>query len=184
MAEEELENTDNDIAEIPADPMKNDSLYKKKQFLMIVIPILLVIGAAVGFYFSGVADDKPIKVDADFESVVGDELKEPDSEIVDTVFYDLEELVVNLNTKAANRGNLAKVKIALELESSKDFGKVESVMPRIIDTFLVYLRELRPEELEGAMGMYRLREEMLIRVNRALRPVKVYDIKFKQFEIQ
>ena len=44
------------------------------------------------------------------------------------------------------------------------------MMPRIVDNFQVYLRELRIEDLQGAAGIYRLREELLLRVNAAVRP--------------
>ena len=47
-----------------------------------------------------------------------------------------------------------------------------------------YLRELRLEDLQGAAGVYRLREELLVRVNQAVRPAKVNDVLFKDMLIQ
>jgi len=57
-------------------------------------------------------------------------------------------------------------------------------MPRIIDNFQVYLRELRLEDLRGSAGMYRLREELLTRVVAAAQPVRVKDVLFKEMLIQ
>ncbi len=58
------------------------------------------------------------------------------------------------------------------------------MMPRIIDNFQVYLRELRVEDLKGSAGMYRLREEMLIRVSAAVAPAKINDVLFKEMLVQ
>ena len=61
---------------------------------------------------------------------------------------------------------------------------IEEMMPRIVDNFQVYLRELRVEDLKGSAGMYRLREELLKRVNVAVAPVKVNDVLFKEMLVQ
>ena len=53
-------------------------------------------------------------------------------------------------------------------------------MPKIIDNFQTYLRELRIDDLKGSAGMYRLREELLIRVNAGAAPIKIKDVLFKE----
>ena len=58
------------------------------------------------------------------------------------------------------------------------------MMPRIVDNFQIYLRELRIEDLRGSDGIYRLREELLARVNAAVAPVKVTDVLFKEMLVQ
>ena len=57
-------------------------------------------------------------------------------------------------------------------------------MPRIVDNFQVYLRELRLEDLRGSAGLYRLREELLSRVNIAAQPAQVNDVLFKEMLVQ
>jgi flagellar FliL protein len=57
-------------------------------------------------------------------------------------------------------------------------------MPRIVDNFQIYLRELRVDDLRGSGGIYRLREELLARVNAAVAPVKVNDVLFKEMLVQ
>ena len=47
-----------------------------------------------------------------------------------------------------------------------------------------YLREMRPEELRGAAGTYRLREELLARVMPAVAPAKVTDVLFTEMLVQ
>jgi len=58
------------------------------------------------------------------------------------------------------------------------------LLPRIIDNFQVYLRELRVGDLKGSAGIYRLREELLTRVNSAIAPSKVKGVLFKEMLVQ
>jgi flagellar FliL protein len=100
-----------------------------------------------------------------------------------TVFYDLPELLVNLNS-TGRRPNFLKMSVSLELSSEMDLNRVREFSPRIIDNFQVYLRELRVEDLRGSAGLYRLREELLARVNTAVRPTKVKDVLFRDMLVQ
>lgn len=99
------------------------------------------------------------------------------------VFYNLPELLVNLNAQG-RRGNFLKISLSLELDDANDIPRVEAVLPRIVDAFQSYLRELRPEDLRGSSGMYRLREELLARVNASAQPAKVNDVLFKEMLVQ
>ena len=99
------------------------------------------------------------------------------------VFYDLPDLLVNLNS-SGRKASFLKISVSLELESQGDVPRLQAVMPRIIDNFQVYLRELRVEDLRGSAGIYRLREELLVRVNSAAAPVKVRDVQFKEMLVQ
>jgi flagellar FliL protein len=74
--------------------------------------------------------------------------------------------------------------VSLEVGSEADFEHLQSMMPRIIDNFHVYLRELRAEDLRGSAGLYRLREELLIRVQAIADPVLVRDVLFKEVLVQ
>jgi flagellar FliL protein len=99
------------------------------------------------------------------------------------VFFDLPDLLVNLNT-TGRKASFLKLSVSLELEHAEDLPKLTAVMPRIVDNFQVYLRELRVEDLRGSGGIYRLREELLARVNTAAAPVKVADVLFKEMLVQ
>ena len=63
-------------------------------------------------------------------------------------------------------------------------AKVQAAMPRIVDNLQGYLRELRPEELKGSAGAYRLKEEMLTRINLAVAPARVNAVLFKELQVQ
>src|SRR3546814_3448365 len=68
------------------------------------------------------------------------------------------EMLVSLNGRG-RRPSFLKLRVSLELEKATDQARIQAVMPRIIDNFQVFLRELRIEELQGSQGLYRVKEE-------------------------
>jgi len=141
--------------------------------LFIVAPLLLLVGGGAGAYFMFFAHK-------DEHSAEQKEAKRPPKPMV---FYNLPELLVNLNGQG-RRSNFLKVSLSLELDDANDIPKIEAILPRIVDAFQTYLRELRPEDLRGSAGLYRLREELLARVNTSAQPAKVNDVLFKEMLIQ
>ena len=99
------------------------------------------------------------------------------------VFVDLPDMMVNL-TAPADRPKYLKVKIALEIADEQQAEAVKPLLPRVVDSFQTHLREMRPEDLEGSAGMYRLKEELLRRINQAVYPAKVDAILFKEMLLQ
>jgi flagellar FliL protein len=100
------------------------------------------------------------------------------------VFIDLPEVLVNLSNTGSDRTQYLKVKIVLELSDQLLAQQITPVMPRVMDTFQTYLRELRPTDLDGSAGLYRLKEELTRRVNVALAPNKVNAVLFKEIIVQ
>lgn len=99
------------------------------------------------------------------------------------VFFNLPDITVNLNT-ADKRSSFMKLSIALELGEKTTDHEIEPFMPRILDAFQVYLREVRPTDLEGSAGMFRLKEELERRINIAIYPARVEAVLFKQILVQ
>ncbi len=62
--------------------------------------------------------------------------------------------------------------------------QIQPVMPRVMDAFQTYLRELRPGDLEGSAGLYRLKEELTRRVNIADRAGRINAVLFKEIVVQ
>lgn len=168
--DEDLEDEDGDESGKPGST--------KKLLLIVGVVLLLVIGGFAAAYFTGLID--PV-----IAWITGGEVTEEEQEVnkEDVVFFPLEEVIVNLNT-GGRQSTFLKIKISLELADAGDIPRIETVMPRIMDNFQVYLRELRIEDLKGAAGMYRLREELLTRVNVAAAPAKINDVLFKEMLVQ
>ena len=179
MLEDVAEGEDLDI-----DDAKQRDGSKKRKLLLILIPVVLlaIIGALAGAYFAGVFDS---------EQDLAEELSPAEQELLNTqefvqgttagqiIFYDVPEMLVNLNT-GGKAETFLKIQVSLELDNPGAMSQLETLMPRVVDNFQTYLRELRIEDLEGSEGIYRLKEELLLRVNAAVRPVKVNDVLFRE----
>ena len=100
------------------------------------------------------------------------------------VFFKVPDMVVNLNNTGRSSPSFLKISILIEVAHPEDMPAIEKVMPRIVDNFQVYLRELRLADLRGTSGIDRLREELLLRVGIAARPVQVKDVLFREMLIQ
>jgi flagellar FliL protein len=87
------------------------------------------------------------------------------------LFYTLPDVVVNMQT-ADGRPTFLKLKLTLELPDQDTVDELEPNMPRLQDMFQTFLRELRPEDLQGSQGSYQLRMEILRRVNLVIAPSK------------
>lgn len=99
-------------------------------------------------------------------------------------FVDLPDVLVNLSTAGGDRTQYLKVKIVLELPDQSLVPQIQPLMPRVMDAFQTYLRELRPTDLDGSAGLYRLKEELTRRVNAAVAPNHITAVLFKEIVVQ
>ena len=99
------------------------------------------------------------------------------------VFYTLPDLVVNMQT-ADGKPTFLKLKLTFELPDAALVPQVQGAMPRVMDAFQTYLRELRPTDLDGSAGLYRLKEELTRRVNHAIAPAKIRAVLFREVVVQ
>jgi len=143
--------------------------------LFIVLPLVLIGGGGAGAYFLGMFDPAP-KMENGQEVVV----VEPEKP---RYYYDLPEMLVNLSSQKRN-SQFLKLQVALEIADKGVTDSLEPQLPRILDTFQIYLRQLRSEDLEGSAGVYRLKEELLKRINLAIAPQRVDRVLFKEIIIQ
>ena len=88
------------------------------------------------------------------------------------VFYTLPDILVNMQA-ADGRPTYLKLKLTFELPDEEAVEVLNPNMPRLQDMFQTFLRELRPEDLQGSQGSYQLRMEILRRVNLVVAPTKV-----------
>jgi flagellar FliL protein len=100
------------------------------------------------------------------------------------VFIDVPDMLVNLVGQPGERVQYLKVKLVLELKEEKQIEEIKPSMPRVTDIFQTYMRELRPVDLNGSAGLFRLKEELTRRVNNAVAPVKVSAVLFKEIVVQ
>jgi flagellar FliL protein len=98
-------------------------------------------------------------------------------------FFEMPDIVVNIQSADGSPAYL-KLSVALELDSAEEKTGVQSLMPRVVDQFQSYLRELRMDDLRGSAGVLRLKEELLRRINVAAAPFPVRDVLLKEMIVQ
>jgi flagellar FliL protein len=158
---------DQDAGESAKAPAKSRFSLK---LIIIAAVALLVLGGGGGAAFFMFKSKPPVAVAAPAP-------KPP-------AFLDLPDTLVNLANTGGERTQYLKVKIVLELPDAAMIQQVQPVMPRVMDSFQTYLRELRPTDLDGSAGLYRLKEELTRRVNYAIAPNRVNAVLFKEIVVQ
>ena len=99
-------------------------------------------------------------------------------------FVDVPDMLVNLVGAPGERVQYLKLKLVLEIKEEKQVEAIKPALPRVTDLFQTYMRELRPSDLNGSAGLFRLKEELTKRVNLALAPNQVNAVLFKEVVIQ
>ena len=168
--EEEKDAPEAEGAEGEAAAPKKSFLSKK--LIIIAAAALLVLGGGAGgawfFLFKKEHhEEKPAPVAA----------KPP-------AFVDMPEVLVNLSSAGNGRSHYLKAKIVLEVTDQKIAEEIKPVLPRVLDSFQTYLREMRSSDLEGSAGLYRVRDELTRRVNLAVAPSRINAVLFKEIVVQ
>jgi flagellar FliL protein len=156
-----------------ADEAEGAAPAKKKLPLKLIIiaaaALIVLGGGGTGAYvlFAGKKEEKP----------AGPVIKP-------VAFMDIPDVVVNLAGTGNERTQYLRVRVVLEVPEQSVIAQIQPVLPRIMDAFQTYLRELRPADLEGSAGLYRLKEELTRRVNAAIEPVRINAVLFKELVVQ
>jgi flagellar FliL protein len=181
---DEAEKPEGEAAAAEGEPKKGliNKLFGTKKMMMItgggLLAVLLVIGGGLYFFvFSG----HGAKADTKMASASGTS----QTPIVppQVSFFDMPDIVVNIQTADGTPAYL-KLSVSLELQAADEKAGVQTLMPRVVDQFQSYLRELRVDDLRGSAGVMRVKEELLRRVNVAAAPYGVRDVLLKEMIIQ
>jgi len=154
---------------------------KVKKILIIVGGLILFMVCGIGaiiFLAPGLIPDG-----LDIPGVKGqpEEGKRPSKEMKGHI-YTMDAFIVNL----ANRdlAKYLKVKIEMESQESKPNEEFDRRQPQIRDTILLILTGKTSMEISDSEGKAKLKEEILLKVNRLLNGVKIKAIYFTEFVVQ
>jgi flagellar protein FliL len=157
-----------------APPVRKKRMSGKKLVLFVILPLILFGGGGAAAWFLLFQGQEPVE---------GEHAEAEAEAAHPPVYYDLDEMTVNLSTQS-KRNSYLKLKLALELGAPEDSETLPNVLPRVVDQFQIYLRGVRVEDLQGSDGLQRLREELLLRAQKAAAPATVKDVLFKVVQIQ
>jgi flagellar protein FliL len=155
-----------DGAEAAAAPKKS-----RKKLIIIAAAALLLVGGGGATWFL-------------FFRGHGEEMHAEAAAPKAPIFVDVPEVLVNLVGAPGERIQYLKMKVVLEVKEEKQVEAIKPTMPRVSDIFQTYMRELRPADLNGSAGLFRLKEELTRRVNLAVAPSQVNAVLFKEIVIQ
>jgi flagellar FliL protein len=151
----------------------------KKKLLLIVLPVLLLAGGGAGLWLSGILPGLLGMGAAPAPEAAAAAPAAPRP----PVFVEMPDITTNLNAPG-RRPTFIRVRSKLEVSRPEDAAPVHAALPRLLDLFQTYLREMRPEELRGSIGTHRLREELIARANLAAAPARVTDVLFVEIIVQ
>jgi flagellar protein FliL len=175
----------------------------KTLILFIVLPALLLLGAGGGAAFFLLKPKPEVHADAGGhgkekkkKDAHGKEKKgghgaaaadDPNAPVVsegDGVYYvALPQMLINFSTDDG-RPAFLKLKVTLEAPDEDVAYAVEPELPRIMDQFQGFLRELRMDDISGSAGTARLRLELLRRVNLAIAPAQMNAVLIEEMLVQ
>lgn len=144
----------------------------RKKLLIIIAAAVILLGGAGGATYMFLLGGEPAEGEH-AEEVEAEELPPP-------VFYDMPEIVIRLD---GGQGPYLKLATVLDLAAEHTAEEIKAVQPRLLDAMQTYLIELKPEDIKGTAGMYRMRQELLRRINDAL-PGSTRDVLFKTLILQ
>ncbi|WP_338719761.1 flagellar basal body-associated FliL family protein [Devosia sp. XK-2] len=159
---------------------ENEAPAKKgipKLFIIIgaAVVVLLLAGGGLFFFMSSGTGEA--------DSGGGEHAEAVAAEVHDTFIFNLPPMMVNLSSEGGNN-SFMKLTVALEVADEEMMAEIQPRLAKVIDAFQVYMRELRKSDLEGSAGIYRLKEELLRRVNLAIYPAHVESVLFKEILVQ
>ncbi|MET0437892.1 MAG: flagellar basal body-associated FliL family protein [Devosia sp.] len=156
-----------------------------KLFIIIGAAVVVVLLAGAGLFFfmssgsSAPAEDAHAAPAGEHGAAAG----EHGAVAPDTFIFNLEPMMVNLQSVDGVQ-NYMKLTVALEVADEHMMTEIQPRLAKVVDAFQVYMRELRKSDLEGSAGVYRLKEELLRRVNLAVYPARIESILFKEILVQ
>jgi flagellar FliL protein len=160
---------DNEQAEGAAEAVEVAAPKGKLKLIIAAVAVLFIVSGAATWFF--------------FFRHHGEEMH-AEAPAKPPVFVDVPDMLVNLVGLPGERVQYLKVKVVLEVKEEKQVEAIKPTMPRVTDIFQTYLRELRPSDLNGSAGLFRLKEELTRRVNAAISPSQVNAVLFKEIVVQ
>jgi flagellar FliL protein len=154
-----------------------------KLFIIIGAAAIVVLLGGAGLYFFLSSSSAPAE-DAEHSTAASGGEHDGAATAAHTFIFNLPPMIVNLNAEEGEKEAFMKLTVALEVANQETMLEIQPSMAKVVDAFQVYLRELRRSDLEGSAGVYRLKEELLRRVNVAIYPSRVESILFKEILVQ
>lgn len=102
--------------------------------------------------------------------------------VADNIYINMDQMLVNL-ARSGDKPHYLKIVLTLQLSSENESAEVNAKLPMVVDSFQIFLRELRVTDFGSTGGMQHIKEELIKRVNKITYPIEVRDVLFKELVI-
>lgn len=152
-------------------------------FMKLLLPVVaLLLGAGGGYMIGSSMTAKNFEDAQALQPTAesGEMAKDPNAMVGD--MFKLDPFVVNLNEPRGNR--YLKTTVQLEMDTPELQTELERRQAQLKDVILALLTSKSSQELQALEGKFRLREELLSRINALLVNGSVTRVYFTEFVIQ
>lgn len=164
-----------DVAPVDADETTPPS--RKRLILIGAAVAVLLIGGGGGYFaytkFAGGGSSSHDSESASAEG--GGEGGSEGAKPGKSSYVEVPSMVVNLRGSDAS-ARFLKLRFILVAADESKSDAVKEKLPLVLDALQPFLRELRPDDLDGSGAVFRIKEEMMRRANQALGPGMVSDV--------
>jgi len=176
-------------------------LANKRKLIMIVAPLILVIilGAAGYIFFlkpsgggepagqveQAAAEAQGEDADTATEEEAGEGEGEGEGDLYfggKSNIFEMKPFVVNLQDNSGTR--YLKLTIGVELDSNASKKELKKMKPRVRNSLIILLSSKSYTEIGSIQGKYKLRDEIVERINNVLQGDKVKTVYFTEFVVQ
>lgn len=188
MSEDKAENNEELEKETKAE--KKQSPLNIVSYILIAVVVILL--CVIGFIFTSTGQEMlGLSAKAELKEDKG---KTPETEFdpgeidpKNTDFIPIPDLLVNLSSRKipeSSRSSFLKLKLVMQISEAKEKDEIKKMIPLIVDQFQIFLRELDFNDISGAEGLHRLKQELINRANHAIAPKKIINVLIKEILIQ
>ncbi len=147
----------------------------KRLILFVFLPLVLLIGAAVGVMTSGLMkgdkpDEPPPPPKVDLTKLPGG-------------YVDVPDLIINMRG-ADGTPRLLIMQVTIHLELADNRPLVQAELPKVQSALILFLRKQNPDDLYTASSVETLRQQMEKLASEAIKPQKLTGLTIGRMQIR
>lgn len=147
----------------------------KRLILFVFLPLVLLIGAAVGVVTSGLLkgdkpDEPPPPPKVDLTKLPGG-------------YVDVPDLIINMRG-ADGTPRLLIMQVTMHLELADNRPLVQAELPKVQSALILFLRKQNPDDLYTASSVETLRQQMEKLASDAIKPQKLTGLSIGRMQIR
>ncbi len=163
------------MTDVTGDVEESDEAPKKKSKLGLIIGLVLAVSGGGGGFFAAQSGMLPIGGDSQASKT---DSEKQESKTADVAFVPVEPLIISLGAKSDNKHLRFHAQLEVGVAS---VDEVTKLLPRVSDVMNSYLRAVEIAHLEDPTALFRIRSQLLRRIQIVTGGDKVRDLLVMEF---